>query len=62
MIILYAMTYAFNNNYDLKNMQYNNNVLFYTLCMLNYIFQIMFYKCFILCSLSVQLHVSFYTL
>ena len=54
MIILYAMTHALNNNYNLYNIQYNDNASFYTLCIFNY----MLYKCFILYSLHAQLHVS----
>ena len=41
--VLYAMAHAFNNDYDLYNVQCNDNAP----CMLNCMFQIMFHKCFI---------------
>ena len=51
MAIFYAMTHVFNNDDNLYNMQCDNNVSFYASYMLNCIFQIMFYKCFISSSL-----------
>ena len=35
MIVFYAITHAFNNDYNLYNVQYNNNVSFYASYMLN---------------------------